>query len=40
VQYGDGESEKNLGRILQKLKPADVVVGTKVRPAARRVWSH
>ncbi len=31
VQYGDGESEKNLGRILQKLKPADVVVGTKVR---------
>ena len=31
VQYGDGESEKNLGRVLQKLKPADVVVGTKVR---------
>lgn len=31
VQYGDGESETNLGRILQKLKPADVVVGTKVR---------
>src|SRR5262245_3285588 len=31
VKYGDGESEKNLGRILQKLKPADVVVGTKVR---------
>ncbi len=31
VQYGDGESENNLGRILQKLKPADVVVGTKVR---------
>jgi L-galactose dehydrogenase/L-glyceraldehyde 3-phosphate reductase len=30
-QYGDGESEKNLGRILQKLKPADAVVGTKVR---------
>src|SRR5215831_10017378 len=22
VQYGDGESEKNLGRVLQKLKPA------------------
>ena len=34
VLYGDGESEKNLGRILQKLKPADVVVGTKVRVAA------
>jgi aryl-alcohol dehydrogenase-like predicted oxidoreductase len=31
VQYGNGDSEKNLGRILQKLKPADVVVGTKVR---------
>src|SRR5438270_1003341 len=31
VQYGDGKSEENLGRVLQKLKPADVVVGTKVR---------
>src|SRR4051812_21747688 len=31
VQYGDGESEKNLGRALQKLKPANVIVGTKVR---------
>ncbi|MEA2922648.1 MAG: hypothetical protein QOF07_2611 [Bradyrhizobium sp.] len=31
VQYGDGESEKNLGRILQKLKPASVAVATKVR---------
>jgi L-galactose dehydrogenase/L-glyceraldehyde 3-phosphate reductase len=31
VQYGDGESEKNLGRVLRKLKPANVVVGTKVR---------
>jgi aryl-alcohol dehydrogenase-like predicted oxidoreductase len=31
VQYGNGESEKNLGRALQKLKPANVVVGTKVR---------
>jgi len=31
VQYGDGESEKNLGRILQKLKPPSTVVGTKVR---------
>jgi aryl-alcohol dehydrogenase-like predicted oxidoreductase len=31
VQYGDGESEKNLGRILQDLKPANAVVGTKVR---------
>jgi aryl-alcohol dehydrogenase-like predicted oxidoreductase len=31
VQYGNGESEKNLGRVLQKLKPADVFVGTKVR---------
>jgi L-galactose dehydrogenase/L-glyceraldehyde 3-phosphate reductase len=31
VQYGNGESEKNLGRILQDLKPAGAVVGTKVR---------
>src|SRR6202012_4067268 len=31
VQYGDGESEKNIGRILQKLKPANAVGGTKVR---------
>src|ERR1700680_156833 len=31
VQYGNGKSEKNLGRVLQKLKPANVAVGTKVR---------
>src|SRR3979411_1088707 len=31
VQYGDGESENNLGRILQRLKPANAAVGTKVR---------
>src|SRR5438309_7349157 len=31
VQYGNGESEKNLGGVLHKLKPANVVVGTKVR---------
>jgi aryl-alcohol dehydrogenase-like predicted oxidoreductase len=31
VQYGNGESEKNLGRVLLKLKPAGVIVGTKVR---------
>jgi aryl-alcohol dehydrogenase-like predicted oxidoreductase len=31
VQYGDGESEKNLGRVLRKLKPAHAIVGTKVR---------
>ena len=29
VQYGNGESEKNLGRVLQKLKPANVIVGTR-----------
>jgi len=34
VQYGSGESEKNLGRVLQKLKPANAVVGTKVRLAS------
>jgi aryl-alcohol dehydrogenase-like predicted oxidoreductase len=31
VQYGNGESEVNLGRVLKKLNPANVVVGTKVR---------
>src|SRR3954462_14916575 len=31
VLYGDGESEKNLGRVLKNLKPANAVVGTKVR---------
>jgi aryl-alcohol dehydrogenase-like predicted oxidoreductase len=31
VQYGNGESEKNLGRVLQRLKAANVAFGTKVR---------
>jgi aryl-alcohol dehydrogenase-like predicted oxidoreductase len=31
VLYGNGESERNLGRVLQKLRPVDVIVGTKVR---------
>ncbi|HKW53516.1 MAG TPA: aldo/keto reductase, partial [Stellaceae bacterium] len=31
VQYGDGESERNLGRVLARLKPADAIIGTKVR---------
>ena len=32
VQYGNGYSETNLGRILQNLKPADVIVsGTPVK---------
>src|SRR5215210_6098479 len=31
VQYGDGASERNLGRVLKKLKVRDAVVGTKVR---------
>jgi aryl-alcohol dehydrogenase-like predicted oxidoreductase len=31
VQYGDGASETNLGRVLKALKPANAVVGTKVR---------
>jgi aryl-alcohol dehydrogenase-like predicted oxidoreductase len=31
VLYGDGASETNLGRVLRKLKPADAIVGTKVR---------
>jgi L-galactose dehydrogenase/L-glyceraldehyde 3-phosphate reductase len=36
AQYGNGESEKNLGRVLKTLKP-NVLVGTKVRvPMAER----
>jgi aryl-alcohol dehydrogenase-like predicted oxidoreductase len=31
VLYGNGESERNLGRILARLKPGDAIVGTKVR---------
>ncbi|WGS18230.1 MULTISPECIES: aldo/keto reductase [unclassified Bradyrhizobium] len=31
VQYGNGASEQNLGRVLRQLKPPNVVVGTKVR---------
>jgi L-galactose dehydrogenase/L-glyceraldehyde 3-phosphate reductase len=31
VLYGDGESEKNLGRVLRTLKPSNAIVGTKVR---------
>ena len=31
VQYGDGQSETNLGRALKALKPATAYVGTKVR---------
>src|SRR5262249_23299243 len=31
VQYGNGASETNLGRVLSKLKPKNAVVGTKVR---------
>src|SRR3984893_481397 len=40
VQYGNGESEKNLGRALANLKAANVIVGTKVRlpsPDFRRI---
>jgi aryl-alcohol dehydrogenase-like predicted oxidoreductase len=34
--YGNGESERNLGRVLKRLKP-DLYLGTKVRvPAAER----
>jgi L-galactose dehydrogenase/L-glyceraldehyde 3-phosphate reductase len=31
VLYGNGESEKNLGRVLGNFKATSVVVGTKVR---------
>jgi len=29
VQYGNGESERNLGRVLQRLKPANVAVAPR-----------
>src|ERR1700728_3081880 len=36
AMYGNGESERNLGRVIKSLKP-DIHVGTKVRvPAAER----
>jgi aryl-alcohol dehydrogenase-like predicted oxidoreductase len=31
VLYGNGESERNLGRVLKKLRPSNAFVGTKVR---------
>src|SRR6266540_6089447 len=31
VQYGNGASETNLGRALERLRPANAIVGTKVR---------
>jgi aryl-alcohol dehydrogenase-like predicted oxidoreductase len=31
VQYGNGQSEENLGRVLRSLKATTVIVGTKVR---------
>jgi len=34
VQYGNGASERNLGRALEHLKPKNAIVGTKVRLAA------
>ena len=37
VLYGNGESENNLGRVLQKLKPTGVTVGTKVRVPAGEI---
>ncbi|SDR46685.1 L-galactose dehydrogenase/L-glyceraldehyde 3-phosphate reductase [Rhizobiales bacterium GAS191] len=30
VQYGNGASETNLGRLLARLKPANAIIGTKV----------
>lgn len=39
VLYGDGQSETNLGRVLANLKPANIIVGTKVRlpPSDRHI---
>lgn len=36
VQYGNGQSETNLGRVLAAQRPADVFVGTKVRVPSER----
>ena len=35
VQYGNGASEENLGRVLRTLKPPHAIVGTKVRIPSR-----
>ena len=37
VQYGNGVSETNLGRVMGARKPAGVVIGTKVRIPSERV---
>jgi aryl-alcohol dehydrogenase-like predicted oxidoreductase len=39
VQYGNGASETNLGRVLKALKPPNVFVGTKVRLKPEEVGS-
>ena len=39
VQYGDGESEKNLGRALRKLKPANAIAGNPSRNEKRAASS-
>src|SRR5260370_39126753 len=31
AQYGDGESERNLGRIIRTVRPRGITVGTKGR---------
>jgi len=36
AMYGNGESERNLGRVMKSLKP-DIHVGTKVRIPGNRV---
>ena len=40
VLYGDGESETNLGRVLQKLKPANVGRRHQGPVAVRRDQPH
>jgi aryl-alcohol dehydrogenase-like predicted oxidoreductase len=35
VQYGDGKSETNLGRVLATLRPSGIAIGTKVRVPSR-----
>ena len=38
VQYGNGESEKNLGRVLKKLKPANVGRRHQGPVTCGRIW--
>ena len=40
AMYGNGESERNLGRVIEEPQDPDIRVGTKVRVPARRAQPH